>query len=131
GRPHNGRSGNSRSRNGRSRNGRAGSGRLKATPSRAAIHGAGGTGCWRRDAGRGIGDDHDFATTPSPRMKTSSASPPDGLADVPDEDLMLLVARGLVQEPATELFARHNRDLFNFLAWLCGGNLAEAEDLAQ
>src|SRR5690606_23856818 len=64
-------------------------------------------------------------------MRNPLAGPGNGLADVPDEDLMLLVARGLVQEPATELFARHNRDLFNFLAWLCGGNLAEAEDLAQ
>lgn len=64
-------------------------------------------------------------------MKTPSASPPARLGELPDEDLMLLVARGLVQEPATELFARHNRDLYNFLAWLCGGRLAEAEDLTQ
>ncbi len=64
-------------------------------------------------------------------MKTTSASPPEGLEELPDEDLMLLVARGIVQEPATELFARHNRALYNFLAWLCGGNLAEAEDLTQ
>lgn len=64
-------------------------------------------------------------------MRNPQAGPGNGLADLPDEDLMVLVARGLVQEPATELFARHNRDLFNFLAWLCGGNLAEAEDLAQ
>src|SRR5690606_8404816 len=65
------------------------------------------------------------------RMPTPPASPSTGLAELPDEDLMLLVARGLVQEPATELFTRHNRALYNFLAWLCGGNLAEAEDLAQ
>jgi len=64
-------------------------------------------------------------------MRNPLAGPGNGLAELPDEDLMVLVARGLVQEPATELFARHNRDLFNFLAWLCGGNLAEAEDLAQ
>jgi RNA polymerase sigma-70 factor (ECF subfamily) len=50
---------------------------------------------------------------------------------LPDEELMLLVARGLVREPAAELFARHNRALFNFLAWLTRGDLKEAEDLAQ
>lgn len=44
---------------------------------------------------------------------------------------MLLVANGFVEQPATELFTRHNRALFNFLAWLCEGNLSEAEDLAQ
>ena len=64
-------------------------------------------------------------------MRNPLAGPGNGLAELPDEDLMVLVARGIVQEPATELFARHNRDLFNFLAWLTGGNLAEAEDLAQ
>ena len=64
-------------------------------------------------------------------MKPAPSSPPGGLGELPDEDLMLLVARGLVQEPATELFARHNHALYNFLAWLCAGNFAEAEDLTQ
>ncbi|MEZ5652513.1 MAG: sigma-70 family RNA polymerase sigma factor [Burkholderiaceae bacterium] len=60
------------------------------------------------------------------------ASVADGrLADASDEDLMLLVARGFVREPATELFRRHNRALFNFVAWLSGGDLREAEDVAQ
>lgn len=53
------------------------------------------------------------------------------LSDAPDEELMLLVARGFVREPATELFRRHNRALFNFIAWLSGGDLREAEDVAQ
>ena len=44
---------------------------------------------------------------------------------------MLLVARGFVREPATELFRRHNKALFNFIAWLAGGDLREAEDIAQ
>lgn len=56
---------------------------------------------------------------------------PADLAHLPDEELMLLVANGFVEQPATELFTRHNRALFNFLAWLCEGNLSEAEDLAQ
>lgn len=60
---------------------------------------------------------------------TSCSDPAPG--DLPDEDLMLLVARGFISEPANELFNRHHRALFNFLAWLCRGNLAEAEDLAQ
>jgi RNA polymerase sigma-70 factor (ECF subfamily) len=60
----------------------------------------------------------------------ANAAPPDTEA-LSDQDLMLLVARGLVQEPAAELFDRHNRALYNFLAWLCNGNLAEAEDLTQ
>ncbi|QID16456.1 sigma-70 family RNA polymerase sigma factor [Nitrogeniibacter mangrovi] len=50
---------------------------------------------------------------------------------LPDEELMLLVARGFVREPAAELFARHNRALFNFVAWLTRGDLKEAEDIAQ
>ncbi|WAH65628.1 sigma-70 family RNA polymerase sigma factor [Xanthomonas hortorum] len=56
---------------------------------------------------------------------------PADLAHLPDEELMLLVANGFVEQPATELFTRHNRALFNFLAWLCEGKLSEAEDLAQ
>lgn len=53
------------------------------------------------------------------------------LSELADEELMLLVANGLIEEPATELFRRHNRALFNFVAWLCGGNTGEAEDLTQ
>jgi len=53
------------------------------------------------------------------------------LAALPDEDLMLLVARGIIEAPATELFRRHNRALFNFIAWQCQGNTSEAEDIAQ
>lgn len=56
---------------------------------------------------------------------------PDRLAEVPDEELMRLVAHGFVREPAAELYRRHNRALFNFIAWLAGGDLREAEDLAQ
>lgn len=56
---------------------------------------------------------------------------PADLARLPDEELMLLVANGFVEQPATELFKRHNRTLFNFLAWQCEGNVSEAEDLAQ
>jgi len=53
------------------------------------------------------------------------------LQSAPDEDLMRLVARGFIEKPATELFRRHNRALYNFLAWQCQGNLSEAEDLTQ
>ena len=53
------------------------------------------------------------------------------LKAIGDEELMLLVANGVIEEPATELFRRHNRALFNFLAWQCGGNAGEAEDIAQ
>ena len=53
------------------------------------------------------------------------------LTQLPDEDLMVLVANGVIERPATELFRRHNRALFNFVAWLCQGNTAEAEDLTQ
>lgn len=44
---------------------------------------------------------------------------------------MLLVANGIVEQPATELFRRHNHALFNFIAWQCHGNLQEAEDITQ
>lgn len=53
------------------------------------------------------------------------------LSQLPDEDLMLLVANGVIEAPATELFNRHNRALYNFVAWLCQGNTAEAEDITQ
>ncbi|WP_230970481.1 sigma-70 family RNA polymerase sigma factor [Nitrogeniibacter aestuarii] len=55
----------------------------------------------------------------------------DDLSALPDEELMLLVAQGVVREPAAELFARHNKALFNFIAWLSQGDLKEAEDIAQ
>lgn len=44
---------------------------------------------------------------------------------------MLLVASGIIEPPAAELFRRHNRALFNYLAWMCGGNTHEAEDITQ
>lgn len=50
---------------------------------------------------------------------------------MPDEDLMLLVAGGFIEAPATELFRRHNRALYNFVAWQCQGNIAAAEDITQ
>lgn len=56
---------------------------------------------------------------------------PTSLHHAADEELMLLVAQGFVREPVTELFRRHNKALFNFIAWLAGGDLREAEDLAQ
>lgn len=55
----------------------------------------------------------------------------DELARLPDTDLMLLVANGVIAGPATELFRRHNRALYNFVAWQCGGDTAAAEDIAQ
>lgn len=56
---------------------------------------------------------------------------PTELASLPDEDLMLMVANGFIEQPATELFRRHNRALFNFIAWQCRGNTQEAEDITQ
>ena len=53
------------------------------------------------------------------------------LADLPDEDLMALVTQGIIQEPIAELFRRHNRALFNFIAWSCQGKRDEAEDICQ
>lgn len=53
------------------------------------------------------------------------------LAGLPDEALMLLVARGVIAEPMTVLFQRHNRALYNFIAWQCQGDGAAAEDIAQ
>lgn len=53
------------------------------------------------------------------------------MGQLPDEDLMLLVARGLIEQPACELFRRHNRSLFNYMAWMCQGNTHEAEDVTQ
>lgn len=42
--------------------------------------------------------------------------PSTDLAQLPDEELMLLVANGFIEQPASMLFQRHNRALFNFLA---------------
>jgi RNA polymerase sigma-70 factor (ECF subfamily) len=53
------------------------------------------------------------------------------LAELPDEDLMVLVTQGIIQEPIAELFRRHNRALFNFIAWSCQGQRDEAEDICQ
>lgn len=50
---------------------------------------------------------------------------------MPDADLMLLVARGIIEAPIAELFRRHNAGLYNYIAWLCRGDAAEAEDIAQ
>lgn len=64
-------------------------------------------------------------------MKTPHASTGRELAAMPDEDLMLLVAGGFIEAPATELFIRHNRMLYNFVVWQCQGNIATAEDITQ
>ena len=56
---------------------------------------------------------------------------PPPLGELPDEDLMTLIAQGIVAEPIAELFRRHNRALFNFIAWSCQGDRDEAEDICQ
>jgi len=53
------------------------------------------------------------------------------IADLPDKDLMALITQGTVADPAIELFRRHNRALFNFIAWSCQGNSFEAEDICH
>jgi RNA polymerase sigma-70 factor (ECF subfamily) len=53
------------------------------------------------------------------------------LTRLSDEDLMRLIGQGIIAPPAAELFRRHNRALFNFIAWLCQGNIGEAEDICQ
>jgi RNA polymerase sigma-70 factor (ECF subfamily) len=53
------------------------------------------------------------------------------LSNLPDEDLMLMMTQGFIEQPVAELFERHNRALFNFIAWLCQGNTDEAEDICQ
>lgn len=58
-------------------------------------------------------------------------TPPPPLGELPDEDLMTLIAQGIVSEPVAELFRRHNRALFNFIAWSCQGDRDEAEDICQ
>ncbi len=37
-----------------------------------------------------------------------SAAPGAALSALPDHDLMLLVAGGIIEQPVTELFRRHN-----------------------
>jgi len=59
------------------------------------------------------------------------ASPAPNIASLPDADLMLLVAGGVIEAPIGELFRRHNSGLFNYVAWLCRGDTGEAEDIAQ
>ncbi|MEZ5730144.1 MAG: hypothetical protein R3E48_20515 [Burkholderiaceae bacterium] len=63
-------------------------------------------------------------------LQPRPAAAPNVLRDASDEDLMVLVARGFVQL-ATELFRRHNRALYNFIAWMARGDLREAEDVAD
>lgn len=60
-----------------------------------------------------------------------TATLPPSLGELPDEDLMMLVSQGIVAEPVAELFRRHNRALFNFIAWSCQGDRAGAEDICQ
>lgn len=52
-------------------------------------------------------------------------------AALPDEDPMLLAARGIVAQPAGDLFRRHDRVLYHFFARQCQWNPAEAEDITQ
>jgi RNA polymerase sigma-70 factor (ECF subfamily) len=61
-------------------------------------------------------------------MNPASRLPASALSD---SDLMLLIAQGFIEEPAAELFERHNDALFNFIAWLCQGDVAQAEDICQ
>jgi RNA polymerase sigma-70 factor (ECF subfamily) len=60
-----------------------------------------------------------------------NAQNPPPLGELLDEDLMTLIAQGIVAEPVAELFCRHNRALFNFIAWSCQGDRDEAEDICQ
>lgn len=53
------------------------------------------------------------------------------ISALPDADLMLLVAGGVIETPIAELFRRHNAGLYNYIAWLCQGDTSEAEDIAQ
>jgi len=65
----------------------------------------------------------------SDAMNTQTHTP--ALADLSDKELMTRIVQGNVAEPATELYRRHNRALFNFVAWSCQGNSFEAEELCQ
>lgn len=62
----------------------------------------------------------------------SSGTVPEDIAESEsDEVLMGLVAQGQLTRPIALLYARHNPDLYNFIAWLCRGRLQEAEELTQ
>ena len=99
---------------------------------RGGLPGAGGAPAPAGDgyAHQAVGSNVDAAGE-APPLRGQARADAATLADAPDEALMLLVARGFVREPATELFRRHNRALFDFLAWQSGGDLREAEDIAQ
>jgi len=62
-------------------------------------------------------------------MNTPAHTPT--LATLPDKDLMALIVQGNVTGPATELYRRHNRALFNFVSWSCQGHSFEAEEICQ
>jgi RNA polymerase sigma-70 factor (ECF subfamily) len=64
-------------------------------------------------------------------MDTETPPSSSPLGRLPDEDLMRMIAQGIIAPPVAELFLRHNRPLFNFIAWLCQGNIGEAEDICQ
>jgi len=86
-------------------------------------------GCSKRNSFALAGIRH--TSQPCVRSILRSMKTPSELASLPDEDLMLMVANGFIEQPATELFRRHNRALFNFIAWQCRGNTQEAEDITQ
>jgi RNA polymerase sigma-70 factor (ECF subfamily) len=73
----------------------------------------------------------DTAEQPSQAGGAGKNSRPASLRILPDEDLMVLMAQGIVEGPIAELFRRHNRALFNFIAWSCQGNLEQAEQICQ
>jgi RNA polymerase sigma-70 factor (ECF subfamily) len=58
------------------------------------------------------------------------SQPAPDLADLPDEDLMMLVVNGIVAASVAELYARHQRGLFAFIVWRCN-NPALAADVCQ
>lgn len=62
-------------------------------------------------------------------MNTPAHTPT--LAALPDKDLMALIVQGNVTGPASELYRRHNRALFNFVSWGCQGHSFEAEEICQ
>lgn len=51
--------------------------------------------------------------------------------DCDDAELMSRLAAGQIRDAIAALYQRHNADLFNFIAWLCRGDLSEAEELTQ
>lgn len=69
---------------------------------------------------------------PQRPLYTAGMTPtPQSTGLLPDHDLMLLVASGVIEPAANELFRRHNRGLYNYMAWMCQGNTHEAEDVTQ